>query len=169
MKASAAEAAFFVAHEARVKAQRALEGKRFRLMQAAENKIDVDLWKSAERGAWVALKTAEHHAQAAWDEAKVADAVLKKHEKGGVGTKLIEWGSGSGYYRRELRVTGRVGRIAIWTADSAHPANMRWGLPSVGDFYVRIQRKDGSFAKTFCTLNNYGSLWLPEGKVPDGK
>lgn len=166
MSVKTMEAAFFAANEARLKAERALELKRSRLLRAAENKIDVSLLD--EREAMMALKAAEHHAQAAWDDAKVEASRVKPHELGPVGTIVFEW-TRPHSFGRSIMLTGREGRLEIWTPASDHPASIRWGLPSVGSYYVRLLKKDGTDSRVCSDLRSYGQTWLPKGKVPGVK
>jgi hypothetical protein len=168
MSVKTMEAAFFAANEARLKAERALELKRSRLWRAAENEIDVSLLD--EREAMMALKAAEYHAQAAWDDAKVEASRVKPHELGPVGTIVSEWVRSSySFGSNPLRLTGREGRLEIWTPASDRPTNTRWGLPSVGSYYVRVLKKDGTDSRLFSDLRSYGQTWLPKGKVPGVK
>jgi hypothetical protein len=162
-----AEKAYFDAEALAHSAKNSLERKRDARLQAFRMSLDVE--HQVEALSVGQLNIAAHALKVEWENARVAQTALRSHEKGPVGTKLIEWTTGrTGYgsYRREWRATGRVGRIAIWTADSERPENMHWSLPVVGSYYVRIQRKDGSLGKMFDSLRDYGTTWLPEGQKP---
>lgn len=167
MSVKKAEAAYMEACSARAKAQHALEKKRDDLLDKARNQIDRDL--KPEDDAVTALKLAEHAANHEWNLAKVASAHLKPCEHGPVGTRMVEWSTGRGYYsHRSWAKTGRTGKLAIWDEHSDYPTNTRYGHPSVGDYYVRVVKKDGTISRNFETLSDWKSKWLPEGVNPPG-
>ena len=169
MSLKEAEAAYMAAQEAAGKAERAYETERDKRIRRATDEIDHDMRE--QRSEHLALCRARGFAEIAWKEARVEAARKKAHTLGPIGTVLIEWDSGRSYgytSRREWRKTGRTGKLDVWTMDSAHPANMTWSLPSVGDFYVRVVKKDGSESRLFESLRGYSSDWFVEGKSPPG-
>ena len=123
------------------------------------------------RTALIALQRERARAEEEWNAAKVAHA--KASDEGlPVGMIVFEWSNkGSFYYssaKRPWTKTGRKGQVDIWTSASDHPTNERWGLPSVGDKYVRLIKKDGTLSRKFEKLNSWNGTWLPEGAEPKG-
>lgn len=114
--------------------------------------------------------------------ARVAEEVLdserirasQESEEGHrVGTIMAEWDHAR-YYGlstprdRKLKLTGRRGRIEVWTGRSDAPHGTRWSCPNVGEKYVRLFKKDGTDSRKFEKLNGWKGEWFPEGVTPDG-
>lgn len=93
------------------------------------------------------------------DAAKVAHATASD-EGPIVGTVLHEWKRDSyGYRLGDWKKSGRTGVVRVWDNGSAHPPNIRYSLPSVGDKYIRVLKRDGSESTTFDTLRGWRSEW----------
>jgi hypothetical protein len=119
----------------------------------------------ADRDRIEALRRESYEAKEAWEDAKIEQAA--QDEKAlPVGTVLVEW-KRSGYYGGgPSKPTGRKGVVNIWTRQSDHPGNLRWGLPEVGDRYIRVLKKDGTPSRNFEKLSDWKASWLPEGTEP---
>jgi hypothetical protein len=170
MSVKTTEAAYLKADEVFREARRALEETREKLVATAKNKIDVALKESYDHVGRLRQQYLE--AEKAWKTAKVVAAQSKPSEHGPVGTRMVEWTNGRSYFgstRREWSTTGRKGVLDIWTDESVAPGGTKWSLPGVGDYYVRVLKKDGTESTRFEKLNNWGLKWRPEGVVYRGE
>jgi len=150
--------------------QHKIEADKERQLRAAEERIERELKPRREHLA--DLRRIEVDAVAAWHSAKIEDT-RQRAGKGGmfaIGTSMAEWKNGRSYFgspRYDWSKTGRVGTIQIWTPETSYPENQRWGLPSPGDLFIRILKKDGKESLNYETLRgNFKGTWMPEGQKP---
>lgn len=103
----------------------------------------------------------------AWEDAKIAESQNAKWNGHAVGTKLVQWKDVSVSWARERRweKDGKVGIVEIRTRDSRFPANVRYGLPEIGEPFLRILKADGT-PSTQIETSSWKRCWLPEGKEP---
>jgi len=104
-------------------------------------------------------------ANKAWREA--CDAVARAQAEAWpiVGKIYVEWKSQRYRYSREERSkqpTGKRAIVGVWTSGSPSPENVYHGLPSIGDLYLRVLKKDGTPSTRFERLFSY---W---GDEPEG-
>jgi len=84
-----------------------------------------------------------------------------------IGTILHEWSYGSWTWSRTRSKTGRTGVVRVWDRNSAHPPNVRWSLPRVGEKYIRVLRKDDTESINFAPLSGVSrSEWHPADWKP---
>jgi hypothetical protein len=170
MSLAQAQRAMEAADEAARKFESLLEADKDAAMRASEELIDKAL--AARREKLIELRQAAYAAQSTWHEEKVADARRTAGKDGNLalGTRMFEWENGRSYFgSRDFQwsKTGRTGIIQVWTPETKHPENLRWGLPNVGDLYIRVLKVDGTESLKFESLRgNYKSTWMPEGKKP---
>lgn len=86
-----------------------------------------------------------------------------------LGTKLCKW---------ENKETSRFSRKYAWekvadgvmeafTTESDGPANLRYGAANVGDFVVRVLKKDGTPGARYERIGDtWRGKWLPIGQTP---
>lgn len=123
----------------------------------------------ADRERLYQLRREANDAKEAWEAAKVERAAQDTNAIA-LGTVMVEWKrSGYGFSPGPMKPTGRRGRVAIWTRESPHPENIRWGLPDVGDRYIRVLKKDGTESINFEKLSDWKTTWKPEGEEPEEK
>ncbi len=164
---SAAREAYSVACNVVHKAEQALGDRRSK--ERADFEAALARETQDEQDAINKLRALRGEAEVAYNEARFAVGVEKAHASATPpGTRLVEWSTGTGwsYQRHELRPTGRTGIVEVWSHDSEHRDNIRWGLPETGDLIVRVLKKGGGRSRDFAKLDGWRSDWLPEGVSP---
>jgi len=153
----------------------ALEKAKYKLERDRDDAIrrtEVDFDKANEprRAHLVVLNKAVTVAREAYEDDLVRKAAAPRADDIKIGMKMVEWTNGRSYFgshQYAWRATGRTGRVDVWTRETVRPDNMRWGLPAIGDLFIRILKKDGSDSALFETLRGgYKSTWLREGQKP---
>lgn len=96
--------------------------------------------------------------------AKIASAAERAPAP--VGSRFCEWSYGRSYYGK----TGVVGVLEVFTHESKHPNNRRFGLASPGDFVIRHLKKDGTPSLNYTRWSvDCPHGWFPEGVDPNKK
>lgn len=120
-----------------------------------------------------AASRARDEANAALDAARVAHATMDTGWLP-VDTVVEEWKQYRyGWARQDGRrrdKTGRHGIVRVWDAGSRYPGNAgRWSLPSPGEVYVRLLRKDGTESAKFERIVGWNGHddWYAEGVDPN--
>lgn len=139
-----------------------LDTRKRRLEREAAKRIDAQL--KDEREELHELRRQVYAARCAWEDELVEHA----RKDPSVGRVLIGW-TALRCYGGGWSPNGQKGRIDVWTRESKHPENMRFGLPSPGSLYIRVLKKDGTDSLNFDTLNHSWKVkWLPPGETPAG-
>lgn len=108
-----------------------------------------------------------HAARVALDEALEARALTGEGAPYPLGTKLYEWERKK--WAREWALTGRVGVMEGFTRQSEQPDSLQHGRARIGDYVVRVLKKDGTPSKLYINRFHWRN-WLPEGiQHPDAK
>lgn len=144
-------------------ARRLLENEireeRLRLMNEVEAKL------SQTYGARLAeVKKKEMEARVALSEAEVRLALIENADMyQGI---LFEWERVGFGLTRGVQKTGRRGKYEIRTRETVFPGNRQFGLPEMGEHFIRLLKKDGSPGLGFVS-NYWKEKWLPEGQKPE--
>lgn len=102
-------------------------------------------------------------------EADAREALREAEERRGLADNadmyqgiLIEWS----FIRPHPAMTGRRGKYEICTHKTVFPGNRQYGLPQIGERFIRLLKKDGSPALGFASGYRVDENWLPEGEKP---
>lgn len=108
-----------------------------------------------------------HTAREARIAAEEALGLSGKNAPYPLGTELMEWKSSSyGFRSNPHRLTGRRGVVEAITRESQHPATKKYDRASIGEFVIRIVKKDGSKSKDYGKFDKWKAVWLPPGQEP---
>lgn len=76
-----------------------------------------------------------------------------------VGTRYVEFESRSSWAQNSA-LTGRVAVVEQRTNETRLPENRKWGLPRVGEKFLRILKKDGTPGLNTARIGDHN--WKPE-------
>lgn len=107
--------------------------------------------------------TKEREAHRLRDELKIAS--MEEATLGGVpvGGRVVKWDKS--YSFTAWRKTGLIGIVELCTPEAKFPDNQRWTLPSVGELFVRVLKKDDTPS---LRIGGRSSMGLPWGWYPEG-
>lgn len=138
----------FAAERAYSEARDKFNEERRLLIAAATERIDDDLEEKSESLAQ--LLALRREAIERFNQAVEQEAMSGEGAPYPLGTKLYQWHRpGRGWDRRSLVRSGLVGIMSVWTRMSEYPSNVKYRIPSSGNFYVRILKADGTESKQF--------------------
>jgi hypothetical protein len=151
-------------------ATRARDDERRRLVDEATAKIDAEM-KAKHGPLIVEARAAAEAAKAALEAGKVAEGEARAAAlPQGV---LVEWTwSTSNRWNQDYqyRKSGRSGLAEVCTPRTQFGGNKRYGLPSVGEVFIRLLKNDGKPGTQFAAMTRHAldstTLWLPEGQEP---
>lgn len=121
-----------------------------------------------------ALSTARRDAKEAWEAERERIALEEGTGPYPVGTVLCEWDKkGRLGEDKSIRVlTGRKGIVEVVTRNFVMPDNLSYGKPDIGQYAIRLLKKDGTPSKQFFTFRGRftpDKMWKPEGTDPNNE
>ncbi len=85
-----------------------------------------------------------------------------------LGTRLVQWEWPR--WGGKPAPTKHMGIVDAITSKSEHPANVRYGRAQIGQYVVRLIKKDGTTSSKYHLWRDYmKNSWLPEGEVPPSR
>lgn len=138
--------------------------KRDERIKQATAKIDAEL--AAEAANVDGLCREMNDASQRLADAREAESLAGKDAPHPPGTKLYEWKRSGWASLSELKPTGRVGVLEVWTAASEIMKNQIKYPPARGDFVIRVLKADGTPGKQIIRHSFEMESWHKEGWKP---
>jgi hypothetical protein len=165
--------AVYAASEARRKLESDRSSERYKAINEFERKLDADVLGPKYDEPLRLARQTENEARRALTAEKDRVALASVGEAPfPLGTRFIEWKKiGHGRYQSLGKATVAV--LEVFTSASVAPSNQSYGKANIGDYVLRVLKKDGTPSARYIkpsrdwnTNNVNFRPWFPEGVDP---